>query len=273
MSRCRQMRALLHLYVDNELAPPEVLELEAHLVDCPTCDSEYQKVRAVVDTVRGASPLYEAPESSRRRAEQLVARSERPRRGRYRAAAAVAAVAGLAAVTLLTLRRSSSGEFAAYAADTHLRFARGAMPLDIASSEPAVVSAWLKTRLPFHLELPDYPAGPGERKRYELVGARLLQYANEDVGYLAYQMDGKPISLLMAATAEAAPSGGELFRSGALTFHFASRKGLKLISWTDRGIHYCLVSELEAGAAESCVVCHGAAAERRKFEGLKPKGM
>jgi hypothetical protein len=46
----------------------------------------------------------------------------------------------------------------------------------------------------FHLTLPNYPEGGP--KRYALVGARLMQYRGEDVAYLAYEMDRKPISLI-----------------------------------------------------------------------------
>jgi hypothetical protein len=83
-------------------------------------------------------------------------------------------------------------------------------------------------------------------------------------------MDRTPITLLMTSDPVAAPSGGVVYRSGALTFHFTDRKGLKLIAWTDRGIHYSLVSELGARGAESCIICHGRDDDRRVIEELRP---
>jgi hypothetical protein len=45
---------------------------------------------------------------------------------------------------------------------------------------------------------------------------------------------------------------------------------MKLIGWVDKGLSYVIVSDVDAAGAESCVVCHGQGAERRKFEGLEP---
>jgi anti-sigma factor RsiW len=270
VSHCFEVRGKIHLYVDDELPPPEILELEKHLVECRACNAEYQNVRAVVDTVRGAKPLYEVPEGALAAVQAIVARRQ-PAAARWSLrAAAVFLALGLGGLAVFWLLPNRSGQFAAFAADTHLRYAKGAMPLDVISEDPAAVSGWLRARLPFHLELPDYPVETGQRKRYHLTGARLLQYVNDDVGYLAYEMDGKPISLLLASTALAAPSGGDVHRSGRLVFHFSYRKGLKVISWTDGGLHYSLVSEFAARGAESCVICHGTAAERRIIEGLAP---
>jgi anti-sigma factor RsiW len=268
MNVCERIRRRdIHLYLDHELSASEVLAVEKHLIECAQCQAVYQELRTVVDLVRGAQPLYEPPEGSFEAVRVVVVRRGR---ARYRfAGAAAAAVAVAAVVGLVVARPSSAGEFGAFAADSHLRYERRAMPLDIASGEPAVVSGWLGARVPFRLELPDYPQG-GEPKRYRLTGARVLQYRNRDVAFLAYEMDGKPISLLMTTDPAAAPSGGAVYRSGALKFHFNETQGLKLIAWTDRGIHYSLVSALDARGAESCFICHETGRERRMIDDLKP---
>ena len=45
--------------------------------------------------------------------------------------------------------------------------------------------------------------------------------------------------------------------------------GLKVITWTGRGLTYALVSDLAEDGAQSRLVCHGTARERRKLEGLR----
>ncbi len=269
MTSCSETREKIHLYLDGELPQGEVLELERHLVECGGCNAEYQSLRAVVDTLRGAHPLFEPPEGSYEAAREIVARHSAARPW-LKAAAIFAPAAAVGVLLLLWLWAWRAPRFDAFAAETHLRYAKGAMPLDVASDSPEAVSRWLRGRLPFSLELPDHPVGPGERKPYRLVGARLLQFVNDDVGYLAYEMDGRPISLLLASAPAAAPSGGEIFRSGKLVFHLTQYKGLKVISWTDRGLHYSLVSELAARGAASCVICHGSAAGRRMIEEFAP---
>jgi anti-sigma factor RsiW len=259
----------MHLYIDGELPPAEVLEFEKHLMECPGCRTQYERLRTVVDLIRGAKPLYDAPESSRVKAYSLVRRREATDTW-LRMAAAVLVAAGLGLSAWLLARPVTPAHFPEFAADVHRQYAAARTRLGITSSKPEAVSAWLQSRVDFPLELPDYPVGPGGRKLYGLVGAGLLQYAGERVAYVAYEMDHQPISLLMASTPQAAPSGGDVYRSGKLTFRFFDRQGLKVITWTDRGIHYGLVSEMGARGAESCVICHGREGDRRVIEELKP---
>ena len=269
MTPCERIRQQeIHLYLDNELSAPEVLALEEHLMQCDECRAVYQQLRSVVDVVRGVRPLYEAPARSHEAARAIVDR--RRRLGRRFAGAAAAAVSVAAALGLLLAPPSSARAFSDFAADSHLRLEKQTLPLDIVSGEPGVVSGWLAARLPFHLELPNYPQEAGKPKRYRLTGARVLPYRNVDVAFLAYEMDGKPISLLMSSDRMAAPSGGAEYRSGALRFHVTEVKGLKLIRWTDRGIHYSLVSALDARGSESCIICHETARDRRMIDSLQP---
>ena len=137
--------------------------------------------------------------------------------------------------------------------------------VDIETSQPELVSEWFARRLPFRFKVPDYMRTP---KRYVLAGARLLEYGNNDVAYLAYRMNTRPISLLVSSSQRIVPEGGQRFRTGGIDFHFSSERGLRLITWKDRGLSYALVSDLDVTGAESCVICHGSAADRQKIERL-----
>jgi hypothetical protein len=81
-------------------------------------------------------------------------------------------------------------------------------------------------------------------------------------------MDGRPISLLVTSAEKVRPEGGEAVVSGGLTFHLQPVSGLKVITWSDNGLTYALASDLAATGSRSCMVCHGSAEERRRFEGL-----
>jgi mono/diheme cytochrome c family protein len=95
-----------------------------------------------------------------------------------------------------------------------------------------------------------------------------MQYHGDDIAYLAYEMDRKPISLLISSSSRIMPSGGNSYQSGGLTFYFSSQQGLRIITWTDKGLTYAQVSDLDVKGADSCAICHGAEGEQRKFEGL-----
>jgi anti-sigma factor RsiW len=264
MMTCAEIRSRIALYVDREVTGTEALEFEAHLTECADCRREYDELRETVDALRGATPLYEVPEQSHAAVQGMVADwAKRQKQRRWVPVAAAAAVLVTVAITWALAGRAGYETFAAQA---HRNFARGTFPLDVVSSQPQVVSDWLEPRVPFHLALPNYPEGGP--KRYALAGARLMQYRGEDVAYLAYEMDRKPISLLISSSSRIMPSGGESYQSGGLTFYFTSEQGLRIITWKDKGLAYAQVSDLDVKGAESCAICHGAESDRHKFEGL-----
>jgi anti-sigma factor RsiW len=264
MMSCLDIRPRIAFYVDREVAGAEALDFEAHLTECLECRRAYDELRGTVDVVRGARPLYEVPERSYAVVQGMVSKWEhRQRQRRWLPAASAVAVLVTAAIAWLTAGRTGYEQFAA---EVHRNYSRGAFPLDIASSHPQVVSSWLEPRVPFHLTLPNYPEGGP--KRYALAGARLMQYRGEDVAYLAYEMDRKPISLLISSSSRVMPSGGDSYQSDGLTFYFSAEQGLRIITWKDKGLTYAQVSDLDVKGAESCVICHGGEGERRKFEGL-----
>jgi len=273
---CTEARRDIALYIDHELEGHDAIEIEAHLILCASCRLAYEDSRAAVDAVRGASPLYEVPGSCYPAIKKLVKSGQRkPFRNRWMllcaAAALVAGVAiGMWSSPWLTRRNSTPAQYASFAAEAHLLYAKGAFPLDIVSRQPQVVSAWLRGRVPFHLRLPEYPNGGWQQKRYALVGARLVQYLDQDVAYLAYEMDHKPISVLIASSPHLIRPGGETYRSGGLTFHFTEEKGLRMITWTDRGLTYAQVSTIALSGKDSCGVCHGSSEDRPKLENLRP---
>jgi anti-sigma factor RsiW len=276
MMCCSEVADAMHRYLDGELPALEVTNFESHLLDCGACREEHSHWQEAVDVVRGAREAYRPSASSGHRvrelihqAEQQTERTQQSWDWRHAAAAVVLVAGGLGG--WLTGWFDRDGEsFRVYAAESHLRYSRGSLNLDARSGDPAVLSSWLEHNLPFRLEVPAYPqATPGDNA-YTLEGARLLRDQDDDVAFLSYTMHNKPVSLLVASADGREPVGGEVYRSGELDFHFYSVDGLKLIGWVDDGLSYVIVSDIDAVGGESCVVCHGQGAERRKFESLEP---
>jgi anti-sigma factor RsiW len=254
---------LMHAYVDGELADEERRSFEAHLLDCATCRRALADEQAIAAALKGSAPLYEAPDALRQRVEGLVRRPRARRRWALVAVAVPLTVLGLALWFGHARRKrpkpgaSVISSLAAFAADTHLRFARGQLPLEITSEQPDVVTHWFAGRVPFEFGLPDYPVAPGQTKPYRLTGGRLVSYHDDYAAYVAYRMDWQPISLLVLSAERVLPAGGSIVHSGPLVFHTESVSGLKVITWSDRSLTYALVSDVAVGGARSCVVCHG----------------
>jgi len=282
MTTCDSQRRLISPYLDGELEAEDRAEFEAHVRDCAACRQSLDHEQEVVRAIRESLPLYEAPPELRDRVDRLT-REKRPspaaKTGREGLSfghplvlAASLAACVLAGAALLRepdqAHLRPAGAFAALAVDTHLRHERDQLPLEVRSENPTEVSRFFEGRVPFHLTLPDYPVTPGETKPYHLEGGRLVAFDSDYAAYVAYKMDDRPISLLVTSAERVRPEGGEALVSGGLTFHMESVAGLKVITWTDKGLTYALASDLAVTGNRSCMVCHGSAEERRKFEGL-----
>jgi anti-sigma factor (TIGR02949 family) len=270
VSECEATRRALLPYVDGELVGEERRVLEEHLRSCPACRRAYEAETSLVQAIRETLPRPAVPPELRARVEALAAT---PGRTTRRAWLAGAVAAGLALLGVYSWHKTAPepNRFVSVAIDSHLRYAAGRLPLEVRSAKPDEVSRFFAGRVPFNLTLPDYPIGPGERKFYDLEGGRLVSLTGDYGAYVAYKMDGRPISLLAASSDSARPSGRQTVTSGALTFHLDSVAGLNVITWTDKGLTYALVSDLSVGGEQSCLVCHGSPSERRKIPGFGPR--
>lgn len=282
MRNCDDIRGRLTLYLDNELQGDERAKVEAHLHECESCAAVFNRELNFLNTIRDSGPLHVASPELRNRVEQIlrVSPREEMRRG-FRFKWLVAAAAGLL-VLLLPLvvwrfvRQPEPAPvakvcgFALMAVDTHLRHMRGQLPLETETASPQEISAWFTNKVNFSVKLPNYQESSGQEKLYTLEGARLVNYEKQYAAYVAYRMADRPISLVITSDSTATPSGGEEIASKGLKFHYNAIDGLKVITWSDRGLTYALVSDLEERGQQSCIVCHEGTKDQDFIEPLKP---
>jgi anti-sigma factor RsiW len=304
MNRCEEIRVQALLYLDEELSGQERASIESHLAGCPNCREMIKEERRFLESVSGARPLYTASQELRARVEETlvdappphVASKELRRRVQdsfghlasnttgliktHRALsriamAAMIVIAALIALWLVVDDEKSAplnppSEFALMAVDTHQRYLRGQLPLEIVTDAADKISAWFAGKVPFGMKLPNYQESSGQEKLYELEGARLVGFKKDYAAYVAYKMQMRSISLVVTSNSAAMPSGGEEITSRGLTFHYDTIDGYKVITWSDRGLTYALVSDLEERGQQSCVVCHQGTKDRDFIESLKP---
>jgi anti-sigma factor (TIGR02949 family) len=277
---CESVRRLVPAYVDGELVGAERKAFEAHVAGCDGCRRVQRDEEAASRAVREAFFSEAAPETLRARVQALLEAAPAAAAGRARrpwtllAAAAVVATALAGAflagrhAAVPAAAASPANDLAALAADTHLRYTRGQLPLEIGSEKAEDVSHWFTGRVPFHLALPDYPVGPGEQKFYRLEGGRLVAFAGDYAAYVAYRMGDRPISLIVTSAGLARPQGAETVTFHSLVFHQQAVDGLKVVTWSDKGLTYALASDLSLSGEQSCMVCHGSPEQRRLIEGF-----
>jgi anti-sigma factor RsiW len=301
--RCNESLSLITLHLDDELRGDDLSAFESHLEACERCRAALANQRRFLDSIRATRPVYPAPDGLRRRSIEILDEARPALRAPDRLRRAVnrlvtgnisgavtygrrrlfAVSTVLAAALLLSLsvigvlwsktRRPPTpvlhSDFAMMAVDTHLRHQRGQLPFEITSDSPDEISAWFKGKVSFGVQLPNYQEASGQEKLYSLNGARLVAFHNDYAAYVAYEMKNQPISLVMTSDQTAEPYGGDEIVSKGITFHFDSIEGLKVITWSDRGLTYALVSELDERGQQSCMVCHAGTKDRDFIEKLR----
>ena len=288
MLKCEDIRGRLTLYLDNELQGEERGMVEAHLADCEPCAAIFARELNFLNAVRESAPLHVAPPELRAKVQKIlsegpavdIAEEKRPRlasRLSWLVAAAAALLLLLLPLLVWRIVKQSSdpavrapSSFALMAAETHLRHMRGQLPLEMETENPQQISSWFLNKVNFSVKLPNYQESSGQEKLYMLEGARLVGYQNDYAAYVAYRMKDRPISLVITSDSVARPSGGEEIPARGLKFHYNAIDGLKVLTWSDRGLTYALVSDLEERGQQSCIVCHEGTKDRDLLEPLKP---
>jgi len=277
------------LYLDNELQGEERATVEAHLSECESCAAVFARELNFLEGVRESEPLHLASPELRDKVRRILSEGRReaapppkqsiaarPRRFGWVVATAAGLLVLLLPVLMWRMVRqtdpaiSSPSSFALMAADTHLRHVRGQLPLEMETDSPQQISSWFANKVNFSVQLPNYQESSGQEKLYTLEGARLVGYQNDYAAYVAYRMKDRPITLVITSDSVARPSGGEVIASKGLRFHYNAIDGLKVITWSDRGLTYALVSDLEERGQKSCIVCHQGTKDQDFIEPLKP---
>jgi anti-sigma factor RsiW len=132
----------------------------------------------------------------------------------------------------------------------------GNRPLRLRSSSPELATAWLTGKVPFHFRLPNPQPAPNDTPSYRLTGASVASYRGNPAALVTYGKENEKISLLVASSDSAPVGGGDEVCSADLTFHYRTHDGFKVITWSNHGLSYALVSKVSGSARESGLVCH-----------------
>jgi mycothiol system anti-sigma-R factor len=282
MKDCGDYSATIELYLDKELSGRDLEEFRAHLQECQVCQAELEAAEELSNLLHRSRPLYSAPDALRaevirrmasfpssvpdapprlrKRILKVLARSlQSASRGSHNWAALVAAILLVAAGLLPVpgiLRRASANSYVEAAVAAHRSSLDGGLPLEIKSESPSVVTAWFAGKVPFNFRLPNSAEESGHEQLYQLTGGRLVNYKGGYAALVSYQMHQQKISLLVSSSKSAVAAGGEEVPSGGIVFHYSKQAGFAVITWSNHGLTYALVSSLPNSGRQSCMVCH-----------------
>jgi mycothiol system anti-sigma-R factor len=291
MSACDDYRAMVPLFLDDELSGYELQEFKQHIAECAECKRVSAQEQGLSQLLHRNRPLYHAPEILRARISGILSSeahagvhaSDRLRRRVLRVLVSPLSgfiepalrwkqliAAGLVTTLVLlfappTIQRVRANAFVDTAAATHRSFLEGNLPMEIRTSSPAEVTAWFAGKVPFHFQLPESQQTAGGQQIYRLVGSRLVNFKGTYAALTTYELKEQKISLLIVSDTSARAEGGEEIQSGRLMFHDHTVGTFKVITWSNHGLTYALVSSLPGSARQSCLVCHENMADHLKY--------
>jgi hypothetical protein len=285
MSACDEYAVKTLQYLDNVLTGQELEAFLSHLEGCTCCRERLQAERELSIALYRTRPLYLAPSALRDRVAVAIGQaspsatglrpqwhllrslSNVPRRfsGLRTLALAAIAVALCLAFVPSMVRQARAANYVEAAIAQHRSYLNGGIALGLQSSSPEAVTAWFWHKVPFDFRLPAAGASPEGKSAYRLAGAALVSYQGNRAALVTYETRNERISLLAASSISAVVAGGDEVRSGNLIFHYYNKSGFRVITWSNHGLSYALVSSVSGPAQASCLVCHQSMADRSSF--------
>ena len=239
--RCNDTRELIGAYIDGELDLVRSLDVEGHMHECSICSREYENHRALHRAIRGGDLYFDTPSGLEKRIRTSLGRNSkseaRPRLLSWRWAAVGTSLAAVALMILavgLMINRHSGDE-----AVTHELLSaqiRSLMPehtlVDVPSSDQHTVKPWFNGKLDFSPPVKDLTD-----IGFELLGGRLDSIDDRPVAALVYRR-GKHIINVFIWPATPGSSTSE---------ETTARRGYNMIRWTNAGMTFWAVSDLNSG--------------------------
>ncbi|MDQ3745799.1 MAG: anti-sigma factor [Acidobacteriota bacterium] len=237
---CEDVRGLVHGYLDGEMDLVKSLEVERHMRECEECGRELREQTALRLAINRDIPYFDAPPALRRRVRASLRHAHKAETSGARfnwrwllAFASLVLAAVFVIALLLPLRSRQTGDdlLAQEVVAGHVRSLMAEHLTDVPSTDRHTVKPWLDRRLDFAPPVRDLSA-----EGFALVGGRLDYLDRRAVAALVYQRREHLINLYVWPSTPSENSA-EIAKA---------RQGYNLISWTDSGMNFWAVSDINA---------------------------
>jgi anti-sigma factor RsiW len=241
---CRETKHLLNAYVDGELHSAGSLIVETHMRGCTSCLNEVESLHALASAIENGSLRFKAPAHLKRTIHGAI-RQANPQPKfplfSWRWASALASAVLVATLTwTVTTNWTRPSEEMVLVNDilsSHVRSMLANHVTDVSSSDQHTVKPWFSGKLDYSPPTKDLT-----EQGFRLVGGRLDYLDNRPVAALVYQRNQHFINLFVWPSSNTAIGQEEQL----------ARQGYKLIHWTQTGMTYWLISELNLLELQEC---------------------
>ncbi len=234
---CKENRKYLDAYVDGELEPSRMLEVETHLEGCDGCQSLVLVKRRLISELSGLLDV-KAPELLRKRVGRMSV--GRPRYLVWAAAAVPMAAAASFLIVMLSMRGGIPADEQAreVVSDVVARHAVG-LPMEVKSTDPAQAASWFRGKVDFPVS-----AASLNLKQASFEGARLSNVREHQAAHMTYLVDGRRVTLMIFNRQNTVLDGGRHVKVGNRDVLVGRRNGYNVAVVLNGDMAYALSSDL-----------------------------
>jgi len=236
---CREVEKFIHAYLDGEFDEGEWAAIRVHLDQCQPCQRRAQFEERFREVLKSSLQPAPAPAGLRLKVVQALQSSEREpgarRRWALRLVPAAAAAAVVGGLLVVQVGRRDQNAIVEQSIDWHRRH----LPLDVTGSSPDVIQRYFSDKVPFAVRPPVFR---GEKA--QLVGARLTNLREHQAVYVAYQVNGRRVSVFIFDP-DGVPVSGPQLQAGPRRVRWQGRQGYNTLTYTSGGTGYAVTSDMD----------------------------
>lgn len=241
---CEETQLLLDAYVDGELDRQVKLAVDGHLQGCAHCARILSSLRSLVSALKRAALTFKAPPRLKAKVQADIQRASpgvRRSFAHWHWAGTAAAVLLIVALALIfsapATKPSPETQLIGELMSSHVRSMMADHLTDIPSSDTHNVKPWFANKLDYSPPAKDLSA-----QGFPLIGGRMDYLEDRPVAALVYRRNQHLINLFVWPVNQGRPVPETRL----------SVRGYNLIHWTQGGMTFWLISDLEPEQLSAC---------------------
>jgi anti-sigma factor RsiW len=234
---CKGIEKYLDAYVDDELEPGLMLDVDRHLEACASCQAVVlvkRKMKSGLARLAGVK----APDHLRERISGLSRRRERLRTLASVAALPLAAAAALLLVLGTPFEGGEEANVGKMMDDVVARHIKS-LPMEVQGPDPVKTASWFDDKVNFSVK-----ASALGIQDASIKGARISNVREHQAAQVTYLVDGHRVTLMIFNPERALLSGGRRVTVRGKDVLLGTRNGFNVAVLLDGDIAYAFSSDL-----------------------------